>query len=242
MPTLTAQEVQLLQQRRQRVAAANAARDPTRVASQQRNVPAKLEEIIHPLFDTEAFLANSGTINFFARPRGQAAVAGNIKTTRDTNMDVAGQLPNPRVMTVTGIRVVISQISSDAAAAPAITYPTMSTALAAFRAIAGETIFKFFVGTKNYLTVPTVLVPGNVGVSLTGQSVAEAGVTEASDWAYTFFLQGDYFSLMPTRVKIPSLQGFGASVEFPRTAQNAVAAAGNKVTVILDGIQGREIQ
>ncbi len=61
-----------------------------------------------PLYDTANYLAaGQNVVNFFAIPRGQgaflipqagigAAIAGVIKTYRDTNMDVAGFTPDKR--------------------------------------------------------------------------------------------------------------------------------------------------
>lgn len=214
----------------------------TRRRSPVRGDGAKIEPIVHPLIDTEAITANSGTFIFFTRPVGQSAVAGFTKTKRDTNMELSGALPRPRVHITTGVRVVVSQITGDTTASPSINInPDLTDFAATLRAINDETITILEIGTKEYLKVPTCQLPGNVGMDLIGEANAETATSNEAAWAWSLFSRGDYFSTAAARIKIPLLQSFNAKIVFPVTAKNAVISGGVKVSVILDGLLGREV-
>lgn len=206
---------------------------------------ARLEEVIQPIYDTEAINALSGEFNYFQRPLGQAAIAGFSKTLRDTNLRTAGQLPRPQVFVITGIRVIPSLVSGDASASPAPVIPDFSDFLSTLKAIVHESILTLRIGTKDYLQVPTFRVPANVGVDAVGwaQRTATAGEAAENDVYYSLWPEGEYFSTLPGRLRLPSLQGFNASISFPRAAVNSTLVSGGlKVTVALDGIHGREVQ
>lgn len=249
MPQLTKQQanklakLKALQRMRGQTNRARMARmAATRGASPVRQGRPRIEPIIHPLFDTEAITTGAGTYTYFARPIGQAAVSGNQKTLRDTNMRVASQLPQPQVQVVSGLRVMVSQVIGDTTASPSLNInPTVSSYLATIRAILWESTLRFFVGQKEYLNVPTMLVPGNVGISALGHAQSETTTAAETDWTYSLFSRGDYYSILDARIKLPPLQSFGAEIIFPVASKNTIAA-GIKVTVCLDGLQGREVQ
>ncbi len=206
---------------------------------------ARLEEVVQPQYDTEGITALSGETLFFARPVGQVGIGGHTKTIRDTNMRTASSLPRPQVFVVTGIRVVPSLISGDAAASPAASNPDFSDYKSTFLAIMWETVSVFRIGTKEYLTIPTFRLPGNIGVEAMGwaQRTATAAEAAENDVYHSIYGEGEYFSTMPGRLRLPSLQGFGFTLQFPRAALNSTLVSGGlKVTVFLDGIHGREVQ
>jgi len=111
-----------------------------------------------PLYDTANYAAaGQAAVNFFAIPRGQgaflipavgigAAVAGVIKTYRDTNMDVAGFTPDKR-WELMGMNWSIRK------AADLITDEQDR------KWIAQNTWWHFRIGDKDVLYLPTVLVP-----------------------------------------------------------------------------------
>lgn len=233
-----------LLKRRAKLAAQRRARTAksTRRTSPVRTGRAKIEPIIHPLFDTEAITAGTGRTIFFSRPVGQAAVAGFTKSRRDTNLDLASALPKPRVHIVTGIRVIPSMITGDTTASPTLNLnPDLTDMASTMRAIFEETVFTLEIGTKAYLQVPTNQLPGNVGLSLIGEANAETAASNEGHWGYALFGRGDYFSTLAARIKIPPLQSFAAKIEFPVASKNAVISGGLKVTVVLDGLLGREV-
>lgn len=210
----------------------------------------RLDQIVHSIFDTESINTDSGSFGYFARPIGTQAVAGFTKTRRDTNLESSNGLPRPRVMVITGFRVIPSQIQGDAQSAAVVTMPGVLAYARALRCLLYETIFEFWVGTKNYVKVPTFMVPGNCGVDIVGISQKEgAGVTEAQ-YAHSLFPRGQYFSLGNARIKLPSQQSISAFIRFPRQAVTSAFGAaaafngvnGLKVSVFADGILGREIQ
>lgn len=205
----------------------------------------QLEEVIQPLYDTEAITAGSGQTLFFGRPLGQAAVSGFPKTLRDTNLRMANALGNPQVFVATGIRVIPSQINGDTLANPtAFAIPAMTSYIPTLHAIVHESVFSLTVGTKEYVSQPTVNFPGLVGVDAIGcaQRTGSAAEAQEVDFYYSLWPDGEYHTLMPTRIRIPPLQTFSAAITFPVASKNAVIANGIKVTVVLDGVYGREVQ
>lgn len=241
MRTLSKIQLRQLQRQRQvRAAAASRTRaaTATRAASPVRDARAQLEPIIHPVFDTEG--ASTGGMTYFSRPRGQAAASGFPKTPFDTSMEQSGSLPRPRVHIVTGLRVVVSMVTGDTVASPTVNVaPNHATMAATMRAILWESVFKLVLGTKTYCEVPTHKLPGNVGLGIWGHSSIDPGTATLAQWSHGYYSRGDYYSTLSARLKIPSLQTFGATITFPVAPVNAVTAC--KVAVILDGIQGREV-
>ncbi len=110
-----------------------------------------------PLYDTVNYAAAGQAImNFFAIPRGQAAVlttvvggapaAGTIKSYRDTNLDVAGFTPDKRWEFV-GMNMAFRRITD-------LVTDEMDRKL-----IVGNTWWHFRIGDKDVLYIPTVFVP-----------------------------------------------------------------------------------
>ncbi|MFG0317539.1 MAG: hypothetical protein ACF8XB_09710, partial [Planctomycetota bacterium JB042] len=175
-------------------------------------------------------------------PVGLAAVAGFTKTKRYTNMELASARPKPRVHIVTGIRVVPSMITGDTTGSPSLNLnPDLTDYASSLRALFEESVFELEIGTKAYLQIPTIQLPGNVGLDLIGESNAETAASNEAHWSYSLFGRGDYFSTLAARIKIPPLQSFSAKIGFPVTAKNSFISGGFKVTVVLDGLLGREV-
>lgn len=229
-------------------------RRPVRMGATRRPSPfpenrrALLEEVIHPLYDTEGLVTTAAgstpaDLQFFSRPQGQSAASGFNKTTRDTNMLTAGVLARPKVHVVTGIRIVISQITGDTGAAVTLADFDFTDYVSTIRAIMSEALFQFDIGPKRYLSAPVSQCPANVGMSIVGNSLmapdAAAGVNETM-WTWSLFPRGDYYSTLPARLRIPSQQNFTAKLRFTRGLINAVTNV--KISVVLDGINGREVQ
>jgi hypothetical protein len=110
-----------------------------------------------PLYDTVNYAAaGQAVMNFFALPRGQAAVlttavggapaAGTIKTYRDTNLDVAGFTPDKRWEFV-GMNFAFRRITD------------LVTDEMDRKMIVGNTWWHFRIGDKDVLYIPTVFVP-----------------------------------------------------------------------------------
>jgi hypothetical protein len=115
-----------------------------------------------PLYDTVNYAAaGQAAMNFFAIPRGQAAVlttavggapaAGTIKSYRDTNLDIAGFTPDKRYefigMNFAFRRVVAGVVDS------------LVTDEIDRKLIIGNTWWHFRIGDKDILYLPTIFAP-----------------------------------------------------------------------------------
>ena len=108
-----------------------------------------------------------------------------------------------------------------------------------------ESVIRFGVGSKTYLTVPTCMVPSNVGIEVFGQSTfnedsASADPVETAGF-HSLFTAGDYYSFLPNQRRIPPSHEINASIEFPAATKNVIIGTGVKVTLILDGLHGVEV-
>lgn len=236
----------VLQDRQRRAIAQKRKMGATRrrspIRSRQRPV---LEQVVKTYFDTEAFVAATLESNYFSRPQGQAAAAGNTKTLRDTNMIVAGQLPNPKVFVIVGFRVVCSGMTDDAQATPAFALMTATEAVLAYRAIVWETVTEFQLGQKIYVKRPTWQLPANAGLAMDGitsTNTAGGSIQLLADIPASLFASGPYLSYVRTRLRLPPLQSFSARIYSPRARVNGLPTNGVKVSLLLDGIEGREVQ
>jgi hypothetical protein len=119
--------------------------------------PNQTEFFGQPLYDTVNYAAAGQTaMNFFAIPRGQAAVlttaaggapaAGTIKSYRDTNLDVAGFTPDKRWEFI-GMNVSFRRITD------------LITDELDRKLILGNSWWHFRIGDKDVLYVPFVFIP-----------------------------------------------------------------------------------
>lgn len=125
-----------------------------RYAALSRNVS---EYFTQGLYDTVNYAAAGQAImNFFAIPLGQAAVlttavggapaAGTVKTYRDTNMEVAGFVPD-KAYQFSGMTVAFRRITD------------LITDELDRKLIMGNTWWHFRIGDKDVLYVPSIFVP-----------------------------------------------------------------------------------
>lgn len=182
-----------------------------------------------------------------------------------TNMETANFLAAPKTMTVTAIRVVISQLSHTSAS------PAISDASGGASASPGATFaqhahdvlalqqyaLRFFVGPKDYLQAPLYAVPSNAGVGGVAANSLQASTSTAQ---YQFqrtvgtHLAGKAWSLDKWPVLIANQQSFGAELlcSFESTipgsgidtyiegnAQRLIQS--RAIFVVLEGILGREV-
>lgn len=222
---------------------------------------AKLEPIHQPLYSTFLFDAAQAPAqaNFFQYAVGgtvatNAAAATNA-TLLHTNMPTAAFLPSPKMFLVTGIRLIpvesnsgFSDVLADTGAVtvagPSFTGQDVNLLEDLVRIIYGS-VFKFFVGTKDYLVCPSWNVPANTGIQGEASNVVGYGATptapSTTQKIVTFHSAGRYFSLPAFPTMIVPQQNFTATLEFPQATRPTIGAARAVVTV-LDGILGREVQ
>lgn len=243
MATKAQMQMRVARQRR-----ANAQRRARALAGRTRRVTpvragrAQVDPIVQPIYDTEGTAAFTGQMIFFQRPVGQSMVSGGTKTLRDTNMRFGGALPNPRVQVITGFRVLLSQVVGDIAAVPALdANPSFLFYQLALTGLYEESVFSFELGNKTYTQGPTWVYPGNAYVQISGNATLDPGAGTVANWSYSLGHTGPYFSTMAARIKVGPLQPFNAKLTWPTNALGAATPAGNKITVVCEGIQGREI-
>lgn len=222
---------------------------------------AKLEPIHQPLYSCYVFdnTTAPAQAQFFTYGVG-GTVATNLATAPQatelhTNMTVGVFLPSPKMFLVTGIRVVpveidatFTDVLADSAgttfAGPTFTGSDSSLLEDLIRILYGS-VFKFFVGTKNYLTNPTWNVPANTGVQGEANAIYGGGATPIAasvvQRLQTFHGAGRYFALPAFPTMIVPQQNFNCTLEFPQTTRPTISAD-RAVYAVLDGVLGREVQ
>jgi len=163
-----------------------------------------------------------------------------------TNMEIAGALATPKVFEVRGIRVYVSQMNADLTTTTGVVNPVAlgaASLLDDMQRIFWGTDFRWHIGNKDYLTVPTHGVPPNV--NLAGNASIDAASTAALDVRRILTAQGvgKYYSCAPYPTFIPSQQSFFAQLRATQLAANRpVLDVAHLVYCMLDGVLGREVQ
>ena len=194
------------------------------------------DTIAEPRYDTVT-VPTTGTqlLTFFAQPIGQGTTnwgGTGAKNLADTNMELAGQLPNPYTFTVFGLRML---------------FPWNVT-LADVQLAFNGCVFTLTIGAKPYLRVPARMIPagnGPVG-SIFANSDMAAPVRQLlnNGWpsnSNSFSIKGKPLVLSPTENFQVTLTWPSAAVAVTTTIATQ-ATAGLPVTVALDGILRRSAQ
>lgn len=222
---------------------------------------AKLEPIHQPLYSCYVFdatTAPSSALFFGYGVGGQVATnqaTPPAATELHTNMVTPNFLPSPKMFLVTGLRIIPVEVDGTFTTVLAGTGgstfagPTFVTAtnnvLQDLLKLVYCSVFKFFVGTKNYLTNPAWNVPANTGIQGESSQVYGGGATPTAPSVVrelsTFHGAGRYFALPAFPTMIVPQQNFNATMEFPQSSRPTIGAA-RAVYAVLDGILGREVQ
>lgn len=179
---------------------------------QTQQMLSRCEMIVEALYDYQAMPAAGGTsFTFFQQPAGQSS-----KTLADTNMTLAGQLPQGQAFLVTGIEV---PFFSGASATPAIQVGQLEDINAIYKA----GFLTFTIGTKPYTQdAPIGVFPAPFGVSgLTAVATTVAATTEVREVARVvgapYSLAAGPLLLTPS-VNFNVQIGFSTAVALPSTA------------------------
>lgn len=197
------------------------------------NRPGQLEVVKQPLYDYQTYPAAGATqLTFFAIPKGQSG-----KTLADTNMEVAGSLPNPKKFLVLGIEVffIPGPNPSAAAAAPGVDN-FVNDVWTVFKSTG---YLEFFIGSKAYLDAPINMFPAVT--RLAGfAGLADSTTAGANQFTRTSYASsaGQPFGLKPPLMLEPT-QNFTITLNFP----TAVAISANgRIGVHLKGLLYRNSQ
>lgn len=177
----------------------------------------KLEAIHQPLYDSNA-ITGSNDYSYFQNPAGRSRLLTNIPT--------AGQLSWPKRFSAKAIRLV----------------PSFGTVLADLLALYQNSIFKFDVGEKNYLTVPAFLL--TPGVGLETHSAFNLNIAAGTNPPTVYGNNGrpDHYNILALihPIYIPPVQNFSVTVQVLSGA--TFTTAGTNLYVFLEGELLREVQ
>lgn len=198
--------------------------------------------------------AGQTQFTFFQQPQGAGLSshplnANNVKGIWDTNMESAGQLPNPKRFLIESIEVVFEPGS----VATANTFTVVSPI--AFAAIAAATVGSYitdinlirqvgtvglFIGSKYYLRESHIgRFPPKVRPEFTG-AAANTSATTGEIFAGTLKQVGRPYFVEPA-IFLESTQNFSVDIVFP-AAQPTPSGFNGRIGIVLDGYLYRNSQ
>lgn len=198
--------------------------------------------------------AGQTTFTFFQQPQGQGLSShplntNNVKGIWDTNMESAGQLPNPKRFLIESIEVIFEAGS----VSTANTFTTVSPI--AFAVAAASTVGSYitdinllrqvgtvglFIGSKYYLREsPIGRFPPKVRPEFTG-TTASNSATVGEIFAGTLKQVGRPYFIEPA-IFLESTQNFAVDIAFP-AAQATPSGFNGRIGVVLDGYLYRNSQ
>lgn len=203
---------------------------------QQYNVnrPGQIEVVRQSLYDFQTYAAAGQTqLSFFQVPQGQSG-----KTKFDTNMEVAGSLPNPKNFYVTSIEVLFF---------PGSVIDTFNAAAAANAAQADDVYtfaksgyLDFFIGSKSYLTeAPLGVFPPKTRLQI-NNALASNSATVGEVKSEYATMSGQPYILDPGILLVPT-QNFNITMNWP-TAVALPSTVAGRVGVRLNGYLYRNSQ
>jgi hypothetical protein len=177
-------------------------------------VPGTLDVITQPLYDSASIATAATSATFFQTPRGQGG-----KTTLETNMTLAGQLPSPWTFSILGLAWIFEA----------------NTSFADAKVLIDQGFFQLLIGAKEFLTGPLRFLPGGTG--LIGFSNIAAAATES---IVNNGVPSPHDLYMLTKpIQLLENENFQVTVTFP-TAITLVAT--RKVWFVLHGELTRSVQ
>ncbi len=207
--------------------------DLTKLQQFAVNRQGQYEVVRQTLYDRLTYpTAGATQFLFFQNPKGSGG-----RTAADTNVEVAGSLPQPKWFLVESIEIHLFpgvSISQTAGAAAASEFSNDIYAV-----LTGKGFLNFFIGSKTYVEeAPLIRFPPKT--RLHGESALTTTVTTTQNtYDYAAACGRPYF-IDPEVLLIPN-QNFNVSLNFP-TAIATPSGQDAEVEVILDGILYRQSQ
>lgn len=201
------------------------------------NVPGMSEAITQPLYDIQSYpAAGQTTFTFFAVPVGQSS-----KTLADTNMTIAGAIPEPQQFRVEEICI---EWFPGATAAPMVAYGAgaatgaVNDMYAVFRA----GYLQFNIGSKNYLNIaPLSKLPPRSVFDAHGAASDSSTAAASQQWRMQVpFIRGPMFKIRP--FLLPAMQNWTVTLNFPTAVALPSSDALARIGVTLWGTQYRSVQ
>ncbi len=192
--------------------------------------------VFAPLYDLQTY-PNAGVqiMNFFS------VQESGTKTRSDTNMQLAGQLPQPELFLATGLYVAFSSgapLVKGAQASAANVYTAADDLLAFYES--GN--LEFRIGTKDYAAgAPLGLFPPpyrfSADFALSDATTAAASLLTVAGLARVC---GEVMAITP--IEIPPGQGFGVTLRWPEGVRAMPTGIDGRVGVGLIGYRYRPVQ
>lgn len=192
-----------------------------------------LEVIQNSLYDFQDYgEAGVTQMLFFQVPAGQSS-----KTFADTNMESAGQLPNPKAFLITSIEILLF---------PGVTIDVATAAGSKFAddcyTILKSGWLELFIGSKTYLReAPLMQFPPAVRLyaAFGASDTTTAGAGQGFRQEYASGAGRPYVLKVP--IGIPPTQNFNVSLNWP-TAVPTISTAHSRIGVRLNGYLYRNSQ
>ena len=137
-----------------------------------------------------------------------------------------GQLPNPKIFVVYGIRLVYSEFVQNDALINDI------------KIIGYSSTFELFVGVKQYVMVPAFYISSGLGVSGSGVDIVGGVSNLTATMGFPSFF--NRFSIEKRKITLPPQQGFYCDLN-PRAVTATMMRANRLIWCMLDGEFGREV-
>lgn len=191
--------------------------------------PALVEPIQQPLYSTVVITGATpeAQLLFFQATQGAAG-----QNPVFTNLETAGQLPNPKIFVVRGFRLHAAQ---NVAIVGVDTAPTDDLA-----DIIESYWYRFFIGVKEYLRVPVFYLNSGLGLWFSAAAAgAEAGNEIASVSEIGAPSHESYFKIHRRPITIPPQQNFQAELNLGPAL--ASINADRRIWNFLEGDLGREV-
>jgi hypothetical protein len=187
---------------------------------------AVLEPIVQPLYDRITVAAGTtGASRFFITTAG--------KGSRDifSGITGGGQLSAPRMFVAYAFRLVFSEDLVTAGGADGDLLPDLKILLY-------QSFYRFHVGVKDYVEVPSWYLPSGVGTAgySAGGGVAAGGTQSATSGVPAFFSR---FSIEKRKIALPPQQAFFGEYNL---LTGATTAADRDIWNVVDGEFGFEVQ
>lgn len=194
--------------------------------------PNQYEYIYQPLYHEQAYAAaGQAVLTFFNAANGQAGV-----TSLDTNMELPGQLPAPKMFLVTSIQAKFIPGNPVDQAALAETQVGLKTQANDVFAVANAGSVELFISSKSYLgpISPLGMFPSEYGLSVTSalSDATTAAGAQKSTSSYADFT-GPVFTIAPTLI-MPNMN-FRVNVTWPGGAVALPSGTAGRLRMQLGG-------
>lgn len=203
------------------------------------NRKGQYEGIRQTLYDYQVYAAGGQTsLSFFQVPLGQAG-----KTAADTNIEVAGSLPQPKHFLVESIEVRFWPAELPVAQAAVLGAPNYTNDV---ETVSKSGSLNFFIGSKTYLEEapigrfpPKTSVYAEFAASIAFAQLAAADEQQQLTMDLAYFSGRPYF-INPATLLIPT-QNFKVSLNWP-VAVPLPSDNDARIGVVLDGVLYRQSQ